>query len=52
MASEEALKLVRLVKPLEENNRQLRFLTIEECQTLIDYCAPHLKPIVIVALNV
>ena len=51
MASEESLKLVRMVKPLEENNRRLRFLTIEECQTLIDCCAPHLKPIVIVALH-
>jgi len=51
MASEEALKLVRMVKPLEENNRRLRFLTIEECQTLIDCCAPHLKPIVTVALH-
>ena len=51
MASEEALKLVRMVKPLEENNRRLRFLTIGECQTLIDCCAPHLKPIVIVALH-
>ncbi len=51
MASEEALKLVRMVKPLEENNRRLRFLTIEECQTLIDCCADHLKPIVTVALH-
>jgi integrase len=51
MATEESLKQVRKVKPLEENNRRLRFLTIEECQTLIDCCAPHLKPIVIVALH-
>jgi integrase len=51
MASEKALKLVRMVKPLEENNRRLRFLTIEECQTLIDCCARHLKPIVTVALH-
>ncbi|MCP5002661.1 MAG: site-specific integrase [Planctomycetes bacterium] len=51
MATEETLKQVRMVKPLEENNRRLRFLTIEECQTLVDCCAPHLRPIVVVALH-
>jgi len=51
MATEESLKLVRKVKPLEENNRRLRFLAIDECQNLIDCCAPHLKPIVTVALH-
>jgi len=51
MASEETLKCVRKVKLLEENNKRLRFLTVEECQTLIDYCTPHLKPIVTVALH-
>jgi integrase len=51
MASEETLKKVRNVKLLEENNRRLRFLTVDECQTLIDCCIDHLKPIVTVALH-
>jgi integrase len=51
MVAEESLKRVRMVKPLEENNKRLRFLTIEECKRLIDCCAPHLRPIVTVALN-
>ncbi len=51
MATEETLKQVRKVKLLKENNTRLRFLTVEECQTLIDYCAPHLKPIVTVTLH-
>jgi integrase len=51
MASENALKQVRNVKLLEENNRRLRFLNVDECQTLISCCAKHLRPIVIIALN-
>ena len=51
MVAEDALKRVRMVKPLAENNKRLRFLTIEECNTLLDCCAPHLRPIVTVALN-
>ncbi len=51
MATDETLKQVRKVKPKKEDNRRLRFLTIEECQTLIDCCADHLKPIVTVALH-
>ncbi|MHC4322446.1 MAG: tyrosine-type recombinase/integrase [Planctomycetota bacterium] len=51
MANEETLKKVRNVKLLEENNERLRFLTVEECQTLIDCCSTHLKPIVTVALH-
>ncbi len=51
MATEETLKQVRKVKLLKENNTRLRFLTVEKCQTLIDYCAPHLKPIVTVTLH-
>tara|TARA_B100001971_G_C18153587_1_gene517244 strand:+ start:51 stop:1190 length:1140 start_codon:yes stop_codon:yes gene_type:complete len=51
MASDGALKQVRNVKLLPEDNRRLRFLSVEECQTLIDCCAPHLKPIVTVALH-
>ncbi len=51
MASDNVLKQVRNVKLLEENNRRLRFLTVEECQTLIGCCAEHLRPIVTVALH-
>ncbi len=51
MVEEEVLKRVRRVKLLEENNRRLRYLSKEECQALINACEPHLKPIVITALN-
>lgn len=51
MASEEMLKQVRKVKFVKEKNRRLRFLYVDECQRLIDCCSPHLKPIVITALN-
>ena len=51
MVEEEALKKVRRVKLLEENNRRLRYLSKEECQELIGSCDPHLKPIVTTALN-
>lgn len=51
MAGDGALKQVRNVKLLPENNRRLRFLSIEECQRLIECCHKDLKPIVIVALN-
>jgi len=51
MVEEEILKKVRRVKLLPENNRRLRYLSKEECQALINACSPHLKPIVITALN-
>ncbi len=51
MVGEDALKRVRRVKLLEENNRRLRYLSKEECKTLINACSSHLKPIVITALN-
>ena len=51
MASDSVLKQVRNVKLLPENNRRLRFLSIEECQRLIECCHKDLKPIVVVALN-
>ncbi len=38
-------------KHLKEENTRLGFLNIEECQTLIDCCVEHLKPIVTVALH-
>ncbi len=54
MVEEDTLKRIRRAKLLEENNRRLRYLSTEECQTLIDACdkhLKHLKPIVVMALN-
>jgi integrase len=51
LVEEEALKKVRKIRLLEENNRRLRYLSKEECQALVRECASHLKPIVIIALN-
>jgi len=51
MVSEQVLKKVRKVKQLQENNRRLRYLSTQECCDLINACKPHLKPIVITALN-
>jgi integrase len=51
MVEEETLKRVRKAKLLEENNRRLRYLNKEECQTLINACTSHLRPIVVTALN-
>jgi integrase len=51
IVGEEALKQIRKVKLLPENNHRLRDLSTEGCQSLINACSPHLKPIVITALN-
>lgn len=51
LVDEETLKRVRKVKLLEENNRRLRYLSIEECKALIDASGNHLRPIIITALN-
>jgi integrase len=51
MVEEGTLKRIRKVKFLEENNRRLRYLSKEECQELIKVCDPHLRPIVITAIN-
>jgi len=48
---EDVLKRVRKVKQLEENNRRLRYLSREECQSLISHCDKHLRPLVITAIN-
>jgi integrase len=39
------------VKQLLEMNERLRYLDLPECHLLISCCEPHLKPIVITALN-
>jgi len=51
IVDEGTLKRIRRVKLLPENNQRLRYLMKEECQALIQACSPHLKPIVITALN-
>jgi len=51
MVEEEARKPVRRVKLLQENNRRLWYLSREECKALLDVCSPHLRPIVVTALN-
>ena len=51
MINNEILEKVRSVKLLPENNSRLRFLSKEECADLIDACEPHLRPIIILALN-
>lgn len=50
LIEEDILRRVRKVKMLREDKR-LRYLTAEECQTLFNACDSHLKPIVITALN-
>jgi integrase len=51
MVEEEVLKRVRKVKLLPDDSKRLRYLSKEECQELINACEPHLRPIVITALN-
>lgn len=56
MVDADILKKVRRVKQLAENNRRLRFLSVEECRELVAACGhqvrvKHLQPMVIMALN-
>ncbi len=51
MVSDNVYKRFARVKPLEMNNKRLRYLSVEECQSLVNACEPHLRPIVIFALN-
>ncbi|MCX8070093.1 MAG: site-specific integrase [Thermodesulfovibrionales bacterium] len=51
LITEDVLKRIRKVKPLKDDGKRLRYLSKEECHSLINNCEPHLKPIVIMALN-
>jgi integrase len=52
MIEESILQSIQKVKPLvDDDAERLRFLSIEECQNLINACDSHIKPIVITALN-
>ena len=51
MVEEETLKGVRRVKLLPDDSKRLRYLTKEECDRLIAVCDPHIKSLVVTALN-
>jgi integrase len=51
MVGQETLRRVSCIKLTPENNRRLRYLSIEESKALVNACADHLKPIVTVALH-
>ncbi|MGD0274706.1 MAG: site-specific integrase [Syntrophales bacterium] len=51
MVEDGTLKRIRRAKLLEEDNRRLRYLSTDECRVLINACPPHLRPVVITALN-
>ena len=51
LISRDTLGRLRRVKLGKENNRRTRFLSLEECKALVDAAAPHLKPVLIFALN-
>lgn len=51
LVDEDVLKRVRRVKLFAENNKRLRYLSKEEAKALVAACSPHLRPIVITALN-
>jgi integrase len=50
MVESEVLKKIRKVKLFKED-RRLRYLSKEECRTLLHHCEGHLKSLVIMALN-
>ncbi|MBF0607407.1 MAG: site-specific integrase [Candidatus Magnetobacterium sp. LHC-1] len=51
MVEEYVVKKIQHVKLLEENNRRLRYLSVDECHALLNVCNSHLKHIVIIALH-
>lgn len=51
MMEETTLRRVRKARQLTGTTNRLRFLSLVECQALVNSCEPHLKPIVITALN-
>lgn len=51
MITEDVLKRVRKVKAIKGERKILRYLTIEECQRLIDSCDSILKPVIVIALH-
>jgi len=51
MIDQNTLATIRKARMLKEKNQRDRFLTTEECGQLLANCAPHLLPIVTIALN-
>jgi integrase len=51
LVGRDTLDRLRRVKLPRENNRRSRFLSVAECQRLIAAAEPHLKPVLIFALN-
>lgn len=51
MVEAETLKRIRKVKPLKDDSKRLRYLSKDECRTLLDNCNGYLKEIVTFALN-
>jgi len=51
LVDESVRKRIRRAKLLKEENMRLRYLSAVECRALIEASEPHLKPIVITALN-
>jgi integrase len=51
MIDEHLIRKIKKAKPLKGENKRLRYLSLAECEALIDACEPHLKPIVVTALN-
>lgn len=51
LIGQDTLDRLRRVKLPKEENRRSRFLSVAECQRLIAAAGPHLKPILIFALN-
>jgi integrase len=51
MLGDEGLRRIRKVRKLQENNARLRYLSAEEYQTLNAACDPHLRPVVVNAIN-
>ncbi len=49
--AEDTLKRIRKVKPLKDTGKRLRYLSKEDCQTLVNACQGLTRAIVITALN-
>jgi integrase len=51
MVTEDVFKRIKKARMTPENNRRLRYLSMEESASLLNACDKHLKPIVVLALN-
>ena len=51
LAGDEVLNKARKAKQLPEDNRRLRYLSADECESLVKHSAIHLKPVLIALHN-